>query len=336
MSQTRGGQKSMSSHSYDDVSRANVGSPLAAAKTLRAVALAAGLALMGVSGAVAQDGTPEAMAGSGECVAAEGAMAPAETMGTPAASPEAEADTAGEGTAADDALAADVTAAIENYIACYNAGEFGALLTLATPAYNLDLFGTDDAAAIESGLGMAELPSFEVLALGEVMTYEDGRVSIDGEYLSGEHQYSKTRTYFTQAGDALLIDDEEYLPATPDVEEVAVISFSIADDTAPLVFDGASTVPAIEGLVLYGANNGAERHSIALLRLPDEAAGTPVAEVPMEQMMASELIGAINIDAGEREELVLLNLPPGTYLLLDALVPGSAAVLTVTEPAPDS
>jgi hypothetical protein len=53
-------------------------------------------------------------------------------------------------------------------------------------------------------------------------------------------------------------------------------------------------------------------------------------------MMGGELIGVINIEPGEREELVLLNLPPGTYLLADALVQGSGAVLTITEPEPES
>ena len=324
----------MTRRSDTDVIRSSGGAlllPLGSA--LRAIVLAGGLTLAGVSGAVAQDATPQAMTGDAECVAVEMAMAPAGAMGTPAASPVGEQ---GQGTPADEALAAEATATIENYVACYNAGDYATVLALMTPSYILDLFGTDDLAAIESALNAIELPPTEILSIGDVMTYDDGRISVDAEYMLGEHQYSRSRTYLVQSGDQLLIDGEDFLPAMPDVEQTAIIAYTIADDTTPLAFDQSTSVPAIEGLILYGANNGAERHSVALIRLPDEAAGTPVAELGPETMMGGELIGAISIEAGEREEMVLIDLPPGTYLLVDAQVPGSAATLTVTEPAPES
>jgi hypothetical protein len=330
----------MTEYSRDDESRTNRRSWLPLAAALRATALATGLALVGITGATAQEATPGATPGGMEmeCVAVDATMAPESgMMGTPAASPMADATPAvAEGTAADETLAAEATAAIENFIACSNAGDFASVLAMMTPEYVLDLFGTDDVAAIEQALAGVPLPPTQILSIGNVMTYDDGRVSVDGEYMISDYQYSHSRIFLVQAGDTLLIDHEDFLPAMPDVEQTAIISYTIPDDTSTLAFDQSTTVPAIEGLILYGANNGAERHSVALLRLPDEAAGTPVAEIGMEQMMGGELIGVIIIEPGEREELVLVNLPPGTYLLADALVQGSAAVLTITEPVPES
>lgn len=325
----------MSSVAHEDVHHDHAGRPRASlALTLRSGLLAASLALVGVSGALAQDSTPESMAGGAECVA------PAETadagMASSMASPAADDEVAGESAPADEALAAEITAAIENYTACYNSGDIATVLALTTPTYLMDAFGTDDVALLESALAMSPLPPMEILSLSNPQTHPDGRVSIDGETMSGEHQYVKTRTFFVRSGDTLLIDGEEYLPSTPDVEEMAIISFTIADDTSPLAFDQTTSIPAIEGLTLYGANNGAERHTVALLRLADETAGTPVAELPASQLTSGELIGAIPIEPGERGELVLVNLEPGSYLLIDAQVPGSAAQLTVTEPEPES
>ena len=324
----------MSRHGADARSRSTAGfSPAAAIAALRAVVLAGGLTLAGVSGALAQESTPMATPGTGECIAPEGTAST--TMSTPAASPAASpaAEAEAEGTPADEALTAEVIAAVENYTACYNAGEIGTVLALSTPNYLMSIFGTDDVAQIEAAMGMVPIPTTTILSLGNVLTYDDGRVSVDSEYMSGEHQYVRSRTFLVQSGDTYLFDDEDYLPAMPDVEQTAIISFTIADDTTPLAFDQSTSVAEIEGLVLYGANNGAERHTVALLSLPEGAAGTPVAEMPAEQMMGGEIIGAIVIEPGERAELVLLNLPVGSYVLVDPAVPGSAAELTITEPA---
>lgn len=323
----------MSSDFHEAMRQERPGAPRATlAMTLRSGLLAASLALIGVSGALAQESTPETMAGA-ECVAPATA-AEADAAST-MASPEADAAT-GESAPADDALAAEITAAVENYTACYNSGDFASVLALSTPNYLLDAFGTDDVAMLESALSMSQLPPVTFLWLGNVQTHADGRVSIDGESITGDHQYLKTRTFFVRSGDTLLVDGEDYLPSTADVGEMAIISFTIADDTAPLAFDQTTTLPAIEGLTLYGANNGAERHTVALLRLADETAGTPLAELPASELTSGELVGAIPIEPGERGELVLLNLEPGSYLLIDAQVPGSAAPLTITEPEPES
>lgn len=303
------------------------------AAAARAVALAAGLVFVGVSGALAQESTPAAM-GTAECVAPEMAAESAGMAASPAASPTD--DSAAAGMPADEALAAEVTAALETYTACYNEGDYAAALALTTSAFRMDLFDTDDIAAVAEGFaGVMELPAVEILSLGDVMTYDDGRVSIDSEYMSGEYQYVKSRTFMVQEGDTFLVDGEDYLPATPD-GDATIISYTIADDTSALAFDQSTASPEFPVVVLYGANNGAERHTVALLRLPDEAAGTPVADLPVEQVMGGELIGSVLIDAGEREELVMVGLPAGTYLLIDPLVPGSAATLTISEPETES
>ena len=322
----------MSNRAYDERDQETARRRFGVAATARALTLAAGLALTGVAGAVAQESTPAAM--GGECVAPEmAAMDTTAAAASPAASPTDDAALAGM--PADEALAAEAIAAVENFTACFNAGDIAAGLSLTTPAYLMDLFGTDDVEELVTAFGMTEVPRTEILEIGNVMTYDDGRVSVEAEYMSGDYQYIRSNLFLVQSGDTLLVDDEDYLPATSD-GDATIISYTIADDTAPLAFDQSMASPEFPVVILYGANNGAERHSVALLRLPDEAAGTPLAELPAEQVMGAEFIGTVNIDAGEREELVLVGLPVGSYLLVDLLVPDSAAELTITEPEPES
>lgn len=305
-----------------DMTRSRFGSVMTAG---RSVALAAGLLLAGVTGAMAQDATPAA--GAAECVA------PATTMDAAAASPAASpTDEAGQGTPANDMIAADAIAALENFTACFNSGEVATALSLMTPNFLATTFGTDDAAMIEGYFAMAPVPQTEILSIGNVLTYEDGRVSVDSEYMTGEHQFTNSRTFMVQAGDSYLVDGEDFLPGMPE-GNASIISYTIPDDTASLAFDQTTSAAQTDVIVLYGANNGAAPHTVALIRLPDEAAGTPVAEITPDQMMGGEPIGAIAIEAGAREQLILVDLPVGTYLLLDTAVPGSAQVLDVTEPA---
>jgi hypothetical protein len=307
-----------------DTTRSRLGSLMTAG---RAVALAAGLLLAGITGALAQDATPATSPAAVECVApATPATAPA--AASPAASP---TDETAEGTPADEATAADVIAAVENFTACFNSGDIETALSLATPAFIMETFGTDDLAMIESYFSMAP-PQTEILSIGNVLTYEDGRVSVDAECMTGEHQYTRIRTFLVQAGDTYLIDGEDYLPGLPE-GNVSIVSYTIPDDTASLAFDQSTSAAATDVLNLYGANNGAQPHTVILLRLPDEAVGTPVAEITPDMLMGEAPIGAVTIDPGERAELILIDLPVGHYLLMDPVVPGSGQALEITEPA---
>ena len=299
-------------------------------RLVQSATLAAGLTVAGLTGVLAQDATPAAMSGtpgamSGECAPAATPLAGA--MASPAASPAGET---AEGTAADEELSAAVIAAAENYAVCFNAGDFEAALSLITPAYLIDVFGTDDAATIAAALSGTELPRTTILALDNVMTYPDGRVSVDAQYQTGDHQYVNSRMFFVQEGDAFYLDDEEFLPAEAE-GDAAIIPYAITDDTSPVAFTGATSSVEMPVLILYGQNDSESRHAVTLVRLPEGAAGTPVAELSSDALMAAEFIGAVQIEPGERTELVLLNLPPGDYLLVDPMVPGSAAPLTITE-----
>ena len=304
-----------------------------AVRVMPALALTAVLAFAGAGGVGAQ-ATPEAgtMASpaAGPCEPAAGTAAMA---ATPMASPVGEEEAGPVGTPVDDqALADEVTAAVENFVNCWNAGDLAAAFGLATPNLLQAQLGVADAAAAEEAVGAApgdDLPLFTILETGEVQTYDDGRVSIHVVYMLGDHQYSDSRWYFVQADGQLLLDEVEQLRPQPEGDS-AVISFSIADDTAPLAFDGATAVAATDVVILVGVNNGAERHIVQVVRLPEGMAGTPV---PGAMPTEGEFVGRLSLGPGERQELALVDLEVGTFVVFDIAVDGSAATWEVTEPA---
>ena len=298
--------------------------------------LAVVLAFGRVSGVGAQ-ATPEAgtMASpaAGPCEAPDGTVGMA---ASPMASPVAEATPVADaaapvGTPVDDqALADEVMSAVENFINCWNAGDLGAAFALATPNLLQAQLGVADAAQAEASLADVELPLFTILEAGDVQSHDDGRVSSHVVYMLGEHQYSDSRWYFVRAGDHLLLDEVQQLRPQPE-GDTAVVSFSVADDATPVAFDQFSEIPTTDVVILYGVNNGAERHIFTVVRLPEGMTGTP--EPGAMPPTDAEFVGRISLGPGEQQELALVNLPPGTYVLFDIAVEGSAATLTVTEPA---
>lgn len=281
----------------------------------------------------AQDATP---AGSGECVAATG-TAPAEAAdaATPAAAP--------VGTPVDATTAEAAIAAATNFVNCYNAGDVASLVTLVTPKFLTALTGESDpaaaadvlAAAAAAGLLLSPITVVSADA-ASVVTYDDGRASLDLGYMQGTYQYVAATWFMVMAGTDLLIDEEDLGGIAPEGDTV-IISAAVADDVSPIIFEQRSEVTESEVLTLHIKNLLAtvdNSYLVYSVASPVDT-GTPLAEGEVaatptgDEAMGGELVGSITVAAGAEEDLHLLGLPAGTYVLVNPAVEGSVATLTV-------
>ncbi|HEX5499971.1 MAG TPA: hypothetical protein VFX03_12125, partial [Thermomicrobiales bacterium] len=124
----------------------------------------------------------------------------------------------------------------------------------------------------------------------------------------------------------LFLDHEQLLQPNPE-GDTTVISYSIADDSTSVIFDQSTQIPQAPVTLLHGTNNGAKRHIFQVVKLADGAA-TPAAGTTPQ----GDFIGRISLAPGEQQDMALVGLEPGTYVLFDTGVPGSMATLTITPP----
>jgi hypothetical protein len=303
-------------------------------RSVAAGALAGMVALVGVAGVGAQ-ATPvatgiEASPAAGPCEAPEGTP---QIAASPVASPVA-ADAAPAATPVDDeALIDDAVAAAENLANCWNAGDLDAVLGLVTPNLLQTKFGVADAEEAADVLGgMEELPPYTILEVGDVQAYDDGRASLDLDYLLGDHQYTAARWYMVEADGQLLIDEEELLLPQPDVEASSVIGVLFADDESPVAFGegadeetGGREVALLPAIVLNADNTaGTERRFLSVVQVLDESATPTAGELP-----EGEFVAQIGLAPGDQADVALVNLQPGTYAIGE---PGGESIpLTITE-----
>jgi hypothetical protein len=134
------------------------------------------------------------------------------TLGTPVATPVPPTD----GRPADPATVAAVTATFTEATACLYAGDIRRLAALMTDDQFQRVFGGIGAATIASALATPTPLPLEAraanLAIGDVRTYPDGRVSA---VTTGNGK--RSITFFVKVGDRYLIDNTINLPpeATP-------------------------------------------------------------------------------------------------------------------------
>jgi len=315
---------------------------------MRALALAGVIAVVGVAGTAAQS-TPEVGAGSGimanpttgTCEAPAGMAAmeadpAASPMASPMASPtgadevaEAPVPTPIEETATVDAA----VAAAENFVFCWNAGEVEAVVGLGTANYlerQYGLASMDDAVAALSMEGA--LPPITLISTGAVNTYDDGRASLDLEYLLGDHQYTAARWYMVEADGLLRIDEQELRLPQPDVEASSVLGVTFADDDSPIAFDqgaddaGNREVSALPAIILNMKNDGTALRMISVVRL-EEGAASPVADTSP----VGEFVAQVTLPAGSQDDVALIDLTPGTYAVGET--DGGSVLLTVAAAA---
>jgi plastocyanin len=283
-------------------------------------------ALTGPLSTVAQVSTPEASPANGECVAPElppGTPTPMETA-SPAAAPAGEATfpkptPPPEGMAADAATEAKVLAGARNWENCIAAGDYEAAAALSTP--NFIAYATDGstnpydlvAALPDIAAGSA---NEEDLFTGDVMTYPDGRYSIEHVFRLG-HAIVHERYYIVEEDGYMKLDDlayglpvdDTYLGGEPTIVDVALVDFAFAPSQ--------TTVPSGTPVVFRATNQGTEPHVLAIVRYPEGTTAQQVIQGDVDALGAiTEFLGGQFSLPGQSFESALVDLEPGVYFLV--------------------
>ena len=303
-----------------------MGSSVRAAFAAAAITASMGLMAISTPVATAQDATPAAMAA---CVAPElppGTPTPMDMaspeamppMMEPMASPAAEVERVGN--PANEQVAAEATAAVENIVACLNSGNLEGTVALMTDNYIMSSFGTGNPYDV---VGFLEGFSFQNFTTGAVYAYDDGSVSVDVQYNESQYQVTGERWFFVQDGEYWKLDADESI--TPVVDgDTAVVGVSLTDYA--FTFNVGSVVQP-EVLMFQVRNDGTEPHEIVLFRMPEGAetaddVAAMLKDDPEGSFMSDDaFIGATFAMPGEQSNLTLVGLEPGKYVAI-CFIPG--------------
>lgn len=287
--------------------------------TACAVAAFLAVGFTSVAPVAAQDATPEAAA---ECVAPAMDMAatPAAEMDIDMASPVAE-EAAAEpvGSPADEATAAAIEAAVTNAIACINAGD-GSIAALTTSNFRVATMGVDDMAGFAAAMTGT---TFSDVTWWNPMTYEDGRVSADIQYMNSTsaYQINSERWFLAMDGDTWKLDGLTFIAPNIDLDS-SVIGVVLGETTADdgsmsyTIAPNFPSAPENEALIFHVVNSGVEAHELVIVKLPDGAdpAGLLDGSIGEDQI---ELIGVIApLAAGAEADLTVAGLPAGVYTMI--------------------
>jgi len=273
------------------------------------------------------------------------------TMASPAATAGATGEASAEateevynGTAAEGSDADAIVAAAENLVACASAGNYEGFVALMTTNFLEAQFGSGNPYDAVQNLDGFQIGDY---APSNPMTYEDGSVSIDSQYMSSQYQLASERWHLVQDGEYWKINELEYISANTDLSQTVVgiqITETKADDgtkTYALTPDTPSAT-ATELLTFHVVNKGSEVHETVIFILPEGADPTGLLDGSIKESDTT-FVGAISpILPGQEADLNLVNLPAGVYTLVcfmpDAqgvphLAQGMSTTFEVTAPA---
>ena len=227
---------------------------------------------------------------------------------TPAPDPDAVVDPLLEGMTAD---------AAANLQACWNAADWNAVTAILTPRFLQTAFGINAPARAEQTRALAalELGPLHVETIGPIGIWSDGRGAVDVLYFRGRGKpvQAVAARWFLIAERGVVRFDEEVLLLAPSLGDRVMVGFAIADDQQPMQWNdpAGGQISRSPVIALHGANRGWIAHTF----LFEGASG--------------ETLGILTLPPWRQGDLVLLDLPAGTYRLRDPAVPGSELVLKV-------
>ena len=213
-----------------------------------------------------------------------------------------------------DAMTTTAAAALE---ACWNADDWNAVAAIVTPRFLQTALGIDapDVPARTRALATLDPGPLRIETIGPVGIWSDGRGAVDVLYLRGRGNpvQAIAARWFLVAERGVVRFDEEVLRLPPPLGDRITIGFAIADDQQPLQWNDPAGGEILDSpvIALHGANRGQEFHTFLL-----EGTG-------------GETLGVLTLPPWHQGDLVLLELPAGTYRLHDPAVPGSELSLKV-------
>jgi hypothetical protein len=201
--------------------------------------------------------------------------------------------------------------------ACWNVSDWNAVVSILTPRFLQTSLGIDtpQKAAQVQALADRKLGPLHMKSIGPVGIWSDGRGAVDVLYFRGwgNPVQAVAARWFLIAERGVVRFDEEVLLLPPPLGDRITVGFAIADDQQPMQWNAPNGGEILVSPVtaLHGANRGRESHTFLL-----EGTG-------------GDTLGILTLPPWHQGDLVLLDLPPGTYRLHDPAVPGSELSLVV-------
>jgi hypothetical protein len=201
--------------------------------------------------------------------------------------------------------------------ACWNAGDWHAVASILTPRFLQTALGIDapDVTARAGALAALDPGPLHIETIGPVGIWSDGRGAVDVFYVRGRGNpvQAVAARWFLIAERGVVRFDEEVILLPPPLGDRITVGFAIADDRQPLQWNDPSSgeIPVSPVTALHGTNRGREAHTFVL-----EGTG-------------GATLGVLTLPPWRQSDLVLLDLPTGTYRLYDPALPGSELVLKV-------
>jgi hypothetical protein len=186
-----------------------------------------------------------------------------------------------------------------------------------TPSFLQTALGIDapDIAGQAQALAALDPGPIHIETIGSVQIWNDGRGAVEVFYTRGRGRplQAVAARWFLIAERGVVCFDEEVLLLPPPLGDRLTIGFAIPDDNQSLAWSGpdGGQIPVSPVIALHGANRGRESHTFLL---EDDAGQT---------------LGVLTLPPWRQADLILLDLPPGTYRLVDPSVPDSELTLVV-------
>lgn len=281
---------------------------------------------------VVQVATP-VVAAEGTSIATPVATTAATPIATPFASPSADlaspiADTAAtpvpDGVPVDPntQVQIDIEASVDVLIDCLNEGEYDIFSQITSDAVRGAMFGVQDPLSAEVFIGLAQtLPETErtVVSVSEFTRVDETTVWVTVVHTKGNQLMTEVWTFVNQTVDGLpswMLDS--IAPADPAIPEgAATIDVTIADGAYTL---SVATVSSPDVVLEIQNTSTSSEHEALVLMIP--------ADMQAEELLQASggalpegvtLIGQASFAPGGKGSLVLVDLEPGTYTIVDLL-----------------
>ena len=204
----------------------------------------------------------------------------------------------------------EVLAAARNFVNCWNARQYEAVLSIITPEFLKSFLVLQNPA--DALIVLAGLPdlTYTVHSLGDVRMHKDGRVSVAIEY-TAVHQQKVARWYFLKKDGSWRLDQEDRLTFDLGVDNT-VVDVQMKDFSYTL---STATVAAKPSVTFRVKNDGGLPHEMVLVRV---AAGIDPTKLlqPGVKPEGVDFFGQTMRVPGQSEDVVVTGMTPGQYIMV--------------------
>lgn len=228
-----------------------------------------------------------------------------------------------------DLLTADLTTATDSILNCMSENNTEALIRITGPDFRGTWLGfgtTMNDADFAALLPMLPKLSYELVSI-ENAAVEGDIATATVNYTVGRQLLSSQWTYaLTEAnGKPSWQVQTEIVQAGVAPEGAANVDLAIADGSFTF---SASPVQGTD-IVINVTNTGSQPHEVLVMRVPEGVGASQIAAAPTGIPVGATFIAQATVPAGEEGTVILTNLLPGTYTVVD-LLPDASGIPNVS------